>query len=78
MIAIEKDSVMNPEGLRDPHEFVAHKLLDATGDLYQTGMPIIGLFHGEKSGHRHVNQLLRELMADHDAYEIVTLDEVEK
>ena len=78
VIAVEKDRVMNPEGLRDPHEFVAHKLLDAVGDLYQTGMPVIGIFRGEKSGHRHVNQLLRELMADHSAYEIVTLDEVEK
>ena len=78
VIAVEKDGVMNPEGLRDPHEFVAHKLLDDVGDLYQLGMPIIGSFHGEKSGHRHVNQLLRELMADHTAYEITTLDEVEK
>ena len=78
VIAIEKDGVMNPEGLRDPHEFVAHKLLDAVGDLYQLGMPVIGVFRGEKSGHRHVNQLLRELMADHSAYEIITLDEAEK
>ena len=78
VIAVEKDSVMNPEGLRHPHEFVAHKLLDAVGDLYQTGMPVIGIFRGEKSGHRHVNQLLRELMADHSAYEIITLDEIEK
>lgn len=78
VIAVEKDSVMNLEGLRHPHEFVAHKLLDAVGDLYQTGMPVIGIFRGEKSGHRHVNQLLRELMADHSAYEIITLDEIEK
>ena len=58
--------------------YVAVAELPFTPKGDQTGMPIIGVFHGEKSGHRHVNQLLRELMADHDAYEIVTLDEVEK
>ena len=77
-IAIQGDSVLNPGGLRDTNEFVEHKVLDAVGDLYQIGMPVIGVFRGEKSGHRHVNQLLRNLMADRDAYEIVTLDEIEK
>ncbi len=76
VIAVEKEGVLNPDGLRDKKEFVAHKLLDAVGDLYQLNMPVLGKFYGEKSGHRHVNSLWRKLMADHDAYEIVTLDEV--
>ena len=76
VIAVQKDGVMNPRGLRDKREFVAHKVLDAVGDLYQLNMPVLGKFYGEKSGHRHVNALWRKLMADHDAYEIITLDEV--
>lgn len=75
VIAVKKDGVMNPEGLRDPKEFIAHKTLDAVGDLYQINMPVLGAFKGEKFGHRHVNQLWRKLMADHEAYKIVLLDE---
>ena len=78
VVAVEKEGVMNPEGLRDPKEFIAHKTLDAVGDLYQLNMPVLGAFKGEKFGHRHVNQLWRKLMADHEAYEIVLLDEVNK
>lgn len=76
VIAVEKDGVMNTGGLRDAKEFIAHKTLDAVGDLYQVGMPVLGHFKGEKFGHRHVNQLWRQLMADHEAYEIVLLDDV--
>ena len=72
-IAIQGDSVLNPEGLRDPNEFVEHKVLDAIGDLYEAGMPIIGHFKGVKSGHFHNNQLLRVLFADPSNYEIVDL-----
>ena len=72
-IAVEGDSVLNPGGLRFPNEFVAHKVLDAVGDLYQAGMPIIGLFKGVKSGHFHNNQLLRAVFADPTSYEIVEL-----
>jgi len=72
-IAIQGDGVLNPGGLRDPNEFVEHKILDAVGDLYQAGMPIIGHFKGVKSGHFHNNQLLRALFADASNYQIVDL-----
>ena len=72
-IAVEGDRVLNPDGLRFKDEFVAHKVLDAIGDLYQAGMPIIGLFSGVKSGHFHNNQLLRAVFADPTNYEIVEL-----
>lgn len=76
-IVVDGDQVVNPEGLRSDNEFVVHKTLDAVGDLYQLGMPIIGHFSGVKSGHMHTNTLLRQLMADESAYEIVTLDAYE-
>ncbi len=72
-IAIQGDEVLNPGGLRDTNEFVEHKVLDAVGDLYEAGMPIIGRFKGVKSGHFHNNQLLRALFADPTNYEIVEL-----
>lgn len=77
-VVVDGDKVLNPEGLRSENEFVVHKTLDAVGDLYQVGMPIIGHFSGVKSGHAHTNMLLRRLMADPSAYEIVTLDEYEE
>ena len=72
-IAIQGDSVLNPEGLRDTNEFVEHKILDAVGDLYEAGMPIIGCFKGVRSGHFHNNQLLRTLFSDANYFEIVEL-----
>ena len=74
-IVVDGNNVLNPEGTRSENEFVVHKTLDAVGDLYQVGMPIIGRFEGTKSGHMHTNMLLRQLMADKSAYEVVTLDE---
>lgn len=74
-VVIDGDTVMNPEGLRSDNEFVVHKTLDAVGDLYQLGIPVIGRFFGIKSGHMHTNMLLRQLMADPSAYQIVTMDE---
>ena len=74
-VVVDGNKVLNPEGTRSENEFVVHKTLDAVGDLYQVGMPIIGRFEGTKSGHMHTNALLRRLMADESAYEIVTLDE---
>lgn len=74
-VAVQDDKVLNTEGLRSENEFVVHKTLDAVGDLYQLGLPIIGHFAGTKSGHMHTNTLLRQLMADETAYEIVTLDD---
>ena len=71
-IGLDENGVMNEEGLRNKDEFVRHKILDAVGDLYMAGHPIVGEFTAHKSGHALNNQLLRALMARPDAYEIVT------
>lgn len=73
-VVLNQERVLNPEGLRSDNEFVVHKVLDAVGDLYQVGMPIIGCFVGVKSGHAHTNALLKELMSNPENYEIVELD----
>ncbi len=76
-IVIDDFRVLNSEGLRFDDEFVKHKALDAVGDLYTLGHPLIGAFHGHKSGHALNNQLLRALLADRTAWEEVTFDAVE-
>lgn len=65
--------VLNDEGLRYGDEFVRHKILDAVGDLYLAGAPILGHFDGVRSGHALNNQLLRALFADHSAWELTAL-----
>lgn len=67
-VVISGDTVMNEGGLRFHDEFVRHKILDAVGDLYLAGAPIIGHFHGCRSGHALNNKLLRALMADQSAW----------
>ena len=67
--------VINQEGLRYPNEFVRHKMLDAVGDLYLLGHVLIGHFSGHKSGHALNNRLLRKLMAEKSAWEVLTLDD---
>lgn len=62
-IVVNGTSVLNPAGLRHPHEFVRHKMLDAVGDLYMAGGMISGQFRGHKSGHTLNNRLLRKLFA---------------
>jgi UDP-3-O-[3-hydroxymyristoyl] N-acetylglucosamine deacetylase len=76
-IVIDDFRVLNAEGLRMDDEFVKHKLLDAVGDLYLLGRPVIGAFYGHKSGHALNNQLVRKLIADTSAWEEVTFDKVE-
>lgn len=71
-IVIDDMDILNPEGLRYPDEFVRHKILDAIGDLYVLGHPIIGAFEGYKSGHAINNVLLRQLLNQPEAYEWVT------
>lgn len=61
--------VLNDDGLRYGDEFVRHKVLDAVGDLYLAGAPLIGHFHGIRSGHALNNLLLRSLFADQTAWE---------
>ena len=67
-VVFDAQKVLNPEGLRRPDEPVRHKILDAIGDIYLAGMPIIGRFVCEKGGHALTNKLLRKLMAQDDAY----------
>lgn len=67
-IVVDKDVVMNEDGLRCADEFVRHKALDAVGDLYLAGGPVIGCFEGVCSGHATNNMLLRALFADADAW----------
>ena len=67
-VVVSGDTVLNEGGLRYDDEFVRHKALDAVGDLYTAGGPILGAFHGACSGHRANNLLLQALFADRDAW----------
>ena len=75
-IILDRDNVMNPDGLRFENEFIRHKLLDAIGDLYLAGAPIMGAYDGYKGGHEMNNLILHALFADESAYEIAELYEV--
>jgi UDP-3-O-[3-hydroxymyristoyl] N-acetylglucosamine deacetylase len=77
-IVMDDYRVLNADGLRFEDEFVKHKVLDAIGDLYLLGHSLIGAFSGYKSGHALNNALLRELLADEEAWEFVTFDSVEE
>jgi UDP-3-O-[3-hydroxymyristoyl] N-acetylglucosamine deacetylase len=77
-VVIDDAFVLNPDGLRYPDEFVRHKILDAIGDLYVIGHPLIGAFSGHKSGHALNNQLLRRLLATPQAWEFVSFSEPEE
>jgi len=67
-VVVSGDKVLNEDGLRYEDEFVRHKALDAVGDLYTAGAPIIGRFDGRCSGHALTNRLLRQLFAQSDAW----------
>lgn len=69
-VVIEGDRILNPEGLRRPDEFVRHKTLDAIGDLYVLGAPVIGRFEGVRAGHGVNNLLVRALVADPQAWRL--------
>ena len=73
-IVLDESRVLNTEGLRYENEFVKHKVLDAIGDLYLLGHPLIGEYAAFKSGHGLNNQLARALLACPEAFEIVTFD----
>jgi len=68
VVVVSGDQILNAGGLRYDDEFVRHKLLDAVGDLYLAGGPIIGRFRGVCSGHAHTRQLLAALFADSEAW----------
>ncbi len=74
-IVLDEFRVLNEDGLRYADEFVRHKILDAVGDLYLVGHPVIGAFYGFKSGHALNNKLARALLADATAWEEVTFPE---
>jgi len=71
-VVLDEFRVLNSEGLRYDNEFVRHKVLDAIGDLYLLGHPLIGQYTAYKSGHALNNKLARALLARAEAFEIVT------
>jgi UDP-3-O-[3-hydroxymyristoyl] N-acetylglucosamine deacetylase len=71
-IVMDEYRVLNTDGLRSGDEFAKHKILDAMGDLYVLGRPLIASYTAHKSGHALNNQLVRALLADQAAYEIAT------
>jgi UDP-3-O-[3-hydroxymyristoyl] N-acetylglucosamine deacetylase len=72
-IVLDKGHILNPEGLRYIDEFARHKLLDAVGDLYLAGAPIIGQYDGFKAGHGLNNRILHALFAQADAWTFIDL-----
>lgn len=74
-IVVDDYRVLNEDGLRYEDEFVRHKVLDAIGDLYLLGHSLIGAFNGYKSGHEVNNKLLRKLLAQEDAWELVSFED---
>lgn len=72
-VVLDEKSIMNPEGLRHADEFARHKVLDAVGDMYIAGGPMIGAYEAIKPGHNMNNRILHELFARPDAYEWVDL-----
>lgn len=74
-IVLDEYRILNNDGLRYDDEFVKHKMLDAIGDLYVIGHPLLASYTAYKSGHGLNNALLRELLAHEQAYEIVTFDD---
>lgn len=75
VVALDEFRVVNHDGLRYENEFVRHKILDAVGDLYLLGHSVIGAYNAYKSGHALNNKLVRAVLADQAAWELVTFDE---
>jgi UDP-3-O-[3-hydroxymyristoyl] N-acetylglucosamine deacetylase len=71
-IVVDDFSILNPDGLRFPDEFVRHKILDAVGDLFLFGMPVIGNLVAHKSGHALNHQLVSAVLADATSHEVIT------
>jgi UDP-3-O-[3-hydroxymyristoyl] N-acetylglucosamine deacetylase len=76
-IVMDEYRILNADGLRYDNEFVRHKILDAIGDLYLVGHPLLASYTAHKSGHTLNNLLLRALLAQPEAYEIVTFDDAD-
>lgn len=73
-IVIKDFKPLNPEGLRYDNELMRHKVLDVVGDLYLSGLPIIGKYRGFKTGHFITYNLLKELFKQKDNYKIITIN----
>jgi UDP-3-O-[3-hydroxymyristoyl] N-acetylglucosamine deacetylase len=73
-IVMDDTKVLNADGLRYAEEFAKHKILDAIGDLYCIGKPMLAAYSAFRSGHALNNQLLRALLAQPDAWELVSFD----
>ncbi len=78
VIVMDDYKVLNSDGLRYDDEFVKHKILDAMGDLYLIGKPLLAAYSAFRSGHALNNKLLHALLAQPEAYEIVTFDDERK
>ena len=74
-IVMDEYRVLNTDGLRSGDEFAKHKILDAIGDLYLLGRPLIAAYEAHKSGHALNNQLLRAVLADPSTYEVISFDD---
>ncbi len=74
-VGLDEFRVLNEDGLRFKDEFVRHKILDAVGDLYLLGSPVLGAYHGYKSGHDLNNRLTRKILAVEEAWEYVTFED---
>jgi len=77
-VVVDDFNILNPEGLRFPDEFVRHKILDALGDLSLIGMPIIGHLSAVKSGHALNHQLVRKVLVEAEACEVVQPQEADE
>lgn len=77
-VVLDEYRVLNAEGLRFADEFIRHKLLDAIGDLYLLGRPLLGAFAAHKSGHALNNKLLRALLAEKGAVELISFERAEE
>ncbi len=73
-VVVDGDKVVTPGGMRHADEPVRHKMLDAFGDLALAGAPILGRYIGRRAGHSTTNRLLRRLLADPEAFEMVECD----
>jgi len=76
-VVLDDYRVLNADGLRFADEFIRHKLLDAIGDLYLLGKPLLASFAAHKSGHALNNQLARAVLADRSAFEVVSFERPE-
>ena len=77
-IVMDDYKVLNSDGLRYDDEFVKHKILDAMGDLFLLGKPLLASYCAFRSGHAMNNKLLRELLSQPDSYETVTFQDVQQ